>query len=268
MRGQGELVLSGAHDSFAACICSFVGHICCLLRSVYMASSKTFPLNSAVLATVGWVLLLAGTAKVYSTVVSSKLKIDQVLNPSILLDPDLLEITTNTHGTGQYQYTTSELDSSQASGVMLMSYAWYYNDTDVLVEGYMWWIVAFQLFGIIYSVATTRKLAALCMHVVLTSSTFIYTRTVFSGYLFCLQQTLRKNFLSKHFKSSPVTDVFDGVQVGLAVAFAGCIIVDLANVMIVHALAYEVEMTISSKKTTTLGQAQSAAETELSPSSV
>jgi hypothetical protein len=230
-----------------------------------MASKKTFPLVSAAVAFAGWVLMLAGTAYVYHTVMSSELEIDQVLNPGILHNPTFTP-TTNRRGYGNYRYTTttSELDESESRGLMLMSYAWYYNDTDILVEGYMWWVVAFQLFGIIYSVATDRKLAALSMHVVLTASTFMYTRTVLSGYLFCLVQTVREH--RSNFKKDGYSETFDDVKAGLAVLFAGCIIVDVANVMIVHALAHVVETSLTANQH---GPAQRPPQVfELSPHAV
>ena len=202
-----------------------------------MSPSKTT--TAAAFAAVGWVFLLGGTAQVYATIISSKLNIGEALNLSNLVNPKIIKQTV---GSGQYQTTVSEFDPSQAKGFQATSFAWVYNDTDVLVEGYAWWIVAFQLFGTIYAVLSPRKLAALCMHVVLTGSTFIYTRTVLSGYLFCLQTTLSERFTKPAgWLKSPILDAFDGVKTGLAAAFAGCIVVDVANVMIIHALADELQ---------------------------
>ena len=224
-----------------------------------MATQTTTALSraSALVAFAGWVLMLAGTAYVYSTFMSSQLNISQALNPSVLYNPSFTPHK-NRYGYGSYHHTTttSELDDSDARGLSVLSYAWYFNDTDVLVEGYMWWIVAFQLFGVIYSVATNRKLAALSMHVVLTASTFIYTRTVLSGYIFCLLRTLGEH--RSGFHGNTFTDTVDKVKAGLAVLFAGCVIVDVGNVMTVHALAYEVEASLMAKPS-------SAVQVELSP---
>lgn len=200
--------------------------------------------------------MLASTAYVYNTIMSSKLNISQVLNQNVLYNPKYTPTTNRRYGYYRGSTTTtSELDDYDAHGLTLMRYAWYYNDTDVLVEGYMWWLVAFQLFGVIYSVAARRKLAAFGMHVVLTACTFTYTRTVLSGYLFCLLETVGEH--RKKFKSNVYSDTFDQVKTGLAVLLAGCIIVGVGNVLIVHSLAFEVETSLTEKKdqqTTTLPQ--------------
>ena len=220
-----------------------------------MAVSNTpFSRVSLFLAFAGWVLMLAGTAHVYHTFLSPDLGIDQVLFPyGMLSNPSLTETKTTRIRTRGQNHTTdtttsTELNDSELRSLNLMNgwwggSAWYINDADNLVEGYMWWIVAFQLFGIIYSVASERKLAPLCMHVVLTASTFIYTRTVLSGYIFCLMRTVENKHRPK-FNNRAYNDVTEAVKTGLAIVFAGCIIVDVANVMIVHARAGEAEISL------------------------
>ena len=192
-------------------------------------SDTFFPRFSLFLACLGWVLMLAGTAHVYHTFLSSELEgIKNALFPyEMLSNPSLVRTRTElTRSVGQnqttYITTTTELDDSERSAVCLISYAWsFINEADILVEGYMWWMLAFQLFGIINADLSDRKLAPLCMHVVLTACTFMYTRSVLSGYTYCLQRAIKNEHHPQRVNSTdkaPYEDVADAVLLAVDAA--------------------------------------------------
>jgi hypothetical protein len=199
-------------------------------------TSRDVPLQPCLVAAfVGLVLLIAGQAVVYDAVMSSNFA--GALNPTKrLLDPKWMSTTHQRGGYyGSYRYTSTSSDLVDQGAYSGISYAYFYNNVDDLVIGFGWWIVAFQLFGIVFASAQ-QTLASLSMLTVLTATTFNFTRDVLSGYFFVKMLTVDESRAG--FTPTTMSKTLDKAGAGLGVCFAGCLIVDVANVAIINALSH------------------------------
>lgn len=200
------------------------------------------------LAFLGWFMMMVGTAHVYYTCATSGLK--QALSTGTILE----------HASDEPHRRVR--NTPMAAARMAFDIAWKSNDVDYLVEGYMWWVVIFQLLGIIYAAMMPHKLATLGMHVVLTATTFIFTRAAFSGLLWTTMMTASLKptgtgnaYMDYYYYRGDRTyyEEFNSARMGLGAVFGGCIIVDLANVVILHTLANKVEASWGAAKPASLG---------------
>jgi len=107
---------------------------------------------------------------------------------------------------------------------------------------YGWWIVAFQLFGLLYAAyvaaaAPAKKLGAVGLMTVLTTSTFLFTADVAGA-------PLGAYALSHNKSGTPasVTGTKGGlIKNGVFVMFAGLVIVDIANAVLTITLDDETD---------------------------
>ena len=104
---------------------------------------------------------------------------------------------------------------------------------------YGWWIVTFQLVATLYAAyvvvaAPAKRAGATALLAVLTTSTFLMTQSVYTGYGNGITNIVISPFSGKHIK--PTTKLTK-VQRSAIVYFAGLIIVDVANALAMITIA-------------------------------
>ena len=104
---------------------------------------------------------------------------------------------------------------------------------------YGWWIVTFQLVATLYAAyvvvaAPAKRAGATALLAVLTTSTFLMTQSVYTGYGNGITNIVINPFSGKHIK--PTTKLTK-VQRSAIVYFAGLIIVDVANALAMITIA-------------------------------
>ena len=120
---------------------------------------------------------------------------------------------------------------------------------------YGWWMVVFQLTGIVSATVTatlapSRRLSAALLHAVLTASCFLWTNSVFVGFGAngaAANMLRRANMAAAGQFVDPQSPLNKGQQ-ALFVLLAGLVIVDVGNVLVLLTLAEETHLAASKQQ--------------------